>query len=304
MGFAQPNSPRKARFLAGGQGRRTGPAVVAADGDDVSASFSYASSNDADARAGNEFYADARARIHGAQVMDQLRQVFDAVNVVMRRRRNQRRARGGVPDSRDVFADFLRGQLAALTGFRALRHFDFELFGVDEVIGGDSKTPRGDLLDLVGRGRLPTIGMGVFAAVAGITAATQLIHRQSQGPVRFRAKRAKRHRLGAGTLDDGLEGLDLVERNGCVRNGVEQVPQKDWALQFGQLFKRRVGLRSGRADMSVKPANNFGRTGVKFCALPEAVKTGIGQFIGFPAKPRFLQTKIIAPETVHHFSAG
>src|SRR5258707_6250946 len=111
MSFAQPNFPRKARVLDGGQGRRTGTAVVAADGDDVSASFSYASSNDADARAGNEFYADARARIHGAQVMDQLRQVFDAVNVVMRRRRNQRRARGGVPDSGAALAEFLRRQM-------------------------------------------------------------------------------------------------------------------------------------------------------------------------------------------------
>src|SRR5260370_14694256 len=152
MRFAQPIFPRKARVLEGGQGRRTGTTVVTADGDDIRARFGYASSNDADARTGNEFYADARARIHGAQVMDQLRQVFDAVNVVMRRRRNQRRARGGVPDSRDVFADFLRGQLAAFTGFRALRHFDFELFRVDEVIGGGSKTPRGDFLGLVCRG--------------------------------------------------------------------------------------------------------------------------------------------------------
>src|SRR6266705_1169237 len=264
MSFAQSNFPRKTGVLDRGQRRRTGTTVVTADGDDIRARFGYASSNDADSRTGNEFYADARARIHGAQVMDQLRQVFDAVNVVMRRRRNQRRARGGVPDSRDVFADFLRGQLAALTRFRALRHLDFEFFRVDEVIGGDSKTPRSDLLDLVGRGRLETIGMGIFSAFAGITASTELIHRQSQGPVRFRAERAKRHRLGAETLDDGLEGLDLVERKGCVRNGVEQAPQTDWALQFGQLFKRRVGLGSGRADMSVKPANTFGRTGVKF----------------------------------------
>src|SRR6266566_3415147 len=304
MSFAQPNFPRKTGVLDRGQRRRTGTTVVAADGDDIRARFGNAGGNDADARTGNEFYADARARIHGAQVMDQLRQVFDAVNVVMRRRRNQRRARGGVPDSRDVFADFLRGQLAALTRFRTLRHFDFELFGVDEVIGGDSKTPRGDLLDLIGRGRLETIGMGIFAAFAGITAATELIHRQSQGPVRFRAERAKRHRLGAETLDDGLERLDLVQSNSRVRNGVEQVPQKDRALQFGQLFKRRVGLRSGRADMSVKPANNLGRTGVKFRALPEAVKTGIGQFIGFAGKRRFMQTEIIGEEIVQRFLTG
>src|SRR5260370_12092022 len=152
MSFAQPNFPRKTGVLDGGQRRRTGTTVVAADGDDVRARFANAGGNNADARAGNEFYTDAGARIHGAQVVDQLREIFDAVNVVMRRRRNQRRARGSMPNAGDVFADFLRGQLAALTRFRALSHFDFEFFRVDEVIGGGTKTPRRDLLYLVGSG--------------------------------------------------------------------------------------------------------------------------------------------------------
>src|SRR3982075_1995281 len=119
MRLAQTNFPGKTSVLDGGQGRRAGTAVVPADGDDVRARLGNARGNDADSGAGNEFYADAGARIHGAQVMDQLREVFDAVNVVMRRRRNQRRAWRGVADARDVFADFLRRQLAALTGLRA-----------------------------------------------------------------------------------------------------------------------------------------------------------------------------------------
>src|SRR5258708_5279244 len=227
MGFAQPNFPGKTGVLDGGQWRRAGTTVVPADGDDVRACLGNACANDAYTRAGNQFYADAGARIHGAQVVDQLREVFDAVNVVMRGRRNQRRARRGVPDARDVFADFLGGQLAALTGLRALRHLDFEFFGVDEIIRGDSKTSRGDLLDLVGRGRLEAVGIGIFAAFAGIAPATKLVHRQRQRAVRFRAERAKRHRLGAETFDDGLQRLDLLQRNSRVRHGVEQVAQKD-----------------------------------------------------------------------------
>src|SRR5204863_489594 len=76
MRFAQANFPGKTGVLDGGQRRRAGSAVVAADGDDVRARFGHARGNDADAGAGNEFYADARARIHGAQVVDQLREVF------------------------------------------------------------------------------------------------------------------------------------------------------------------------------------------------------------------------------------
>src|SRR6266849_9219145 len=86
MCFAQPNFPGKTGVLDGGQWRRAGTAIVPADSDDVRARFGYARGNDADSGAGNEFYADARAGIHGAQVVDQLREVFDAVNVVMRRR--------------------------------------------------------------------------------------------------------------------------------------------------------------------------------------------------------------------------
>src|SRR5216684_9169349 len=223
MSFAQPNFPGKTGVLDGGQWRRAGTTVVPADGDDVRACLGNARGNDAYTRAGNQFYADARARIHGAQVVDQLREVFDAVNVVMRRRRNQRSARRGVPDARDVFADFLGGQLAALTGLRALRHLDFEFFGVDKIIRRDAKTSRGDLLDLVGRGRLEAVGIGIFAAFAGIAPATKLVHRQRQRAVRLRDKRAKRNSLGAETFDDGLERLDLLQGNSRVRNGVEQV---------------------------------------------------------------------------------
>src|SRR5258708_39460959 len=150
MCFAQPNSPGKTGVLYGGQGRRTGATVVPADGDDVRARLGYARGNDPDSGAGNELHADTRARIHGAQVVDQLREIFDAVNVVMRRRWNKGRAWRGVPDARDVFADLLRGQLAALTGFRALRHLDFDFFGVNEIIRRDPETALGDLLDLVG----------------------------------------------------------------------------------------------------------------------------------------------------------
>src|SRR5439155_15834950 len=111
--FAQSNFPGKAGVLNGSERRRTGASVVTADGDDVGACFGNTGSDDAYACAGNEFYADAGAGIDGAEVVDQLSEVFDAVNVVMRRRRNERRAGSGVADARDIFADFLGGKLAA-----------------------------------------------------------------------------------------------------------------------------------------------------------------------------------------------
>ncbi len=91
---------------------------------------------------------------------------------------------------------------------------------MDEIVSGDAKTAGGNLLDFVGRGGLEAIGVGIFAAFAGIAAATELVHGKGQRAMRFRAERSKRHGLGAETLDDGLERLDFIQRNGGVGNGV------------------------------------------------------------------------------------
>src|ERR1700747_1748152 len=98
MCFAQTDFPRQSSILDGGKRRRTSAAVVAADGDYVGASFGNAGCDDANARARNQFYADARTRIDRTQIVNELSEVFDAVNIVVRRRRDQRRAGSSVPD--------------------------------------------------------------------------------------------------------------------------------------------------------------------------------------------------------------
>src|ERR1700751_2923386 len=102
MGFAQTDFPRQSSILDGSKRRRTGPSVVAADGDDVGASLGYAGGDNADARARDEFDAYTSPWIYGAQIVDELRQVFNAVNIVVRRRRNKRRAGSSMPDARNV----------------------------------------------------------------------------------------------------------------------------------------------------------------------------------------------------------
>src|SRR6266481_1275231 len=131
MRFAQTDFPRQSSIFDGGEWRRTSSAVVAADGDDVGASFCNAGCDDANARAGNQFYADARTRIDGAQIVNELSEVFDAVNIVVRRRRNQWSARRGMTNTRDVGSHFFRGKLAAFAGLGGLRHFNFEFLRVN-----------------------------------------------------------------------------------------------------------------------------------------------------------------------------
>ena len=76
-------------------------------------------------------------------------------------------------DSRNVFRDFARRKLAAFAGLGALCHFDFELFGVDEIIRGHAEAAGSDLLDFVRGSGLEAIHVGIFAAFAGVAAAAE-----------------------------------------------------------------------------------------------------------------------------------
>ena len=120
--------------------RGAGAAVVAGDQHVVGVRLRDAGGDRADADLGDELDRDARLRVRAAQVVDQLLQVLDRVDVVVRRRRDQADARRRQPDARDVAVDLVPGQLAALAGLRALRHLDLELVGVRR--GSRSLTPK------------------------------------------------------------------------------------------------------------------------------------------------------------------
>ena len=76
------------------------------------------------------------------QVVDELRQILDRVDVVVRRRRDEPDARRRVPHLRDPRIDLVAGELAALAGLGALRHLDLEIVGVDQVLAGHAEARR------------------------------------------------------------------------------------------------------------------------------------------------------------------
>ena len=69
---------------------------------------------------------DRRIGIGVLQIEDQLRQVFDGVDVVVRRRRNELHARRRIAQPRDVLIDLVARQLTAFAGLGALRHLDLQ----------------------------------------------------------------------------------------------------------------------------------------------------------------------------------
>ncbi len=216
----QAKLPRQAGVLDGAERRCAGAAVVAGDQHHVGMGLGDACGDRADANFRDQLHGDARLRIDVLQVVDQLRQIFNRVNVVMRRRRNQAHAGNGVAQLRDDVVHLVAGQLAAFAGLRALRHLDLQLVGVDQVICGHAEAAAGHLLDGAAAQiavRIALEARFVFAALAGVGHAADAVHGDGERLVRFLADGAEAHGAGGEALDDLLGRLDFVQRNAARR---------------------------------------------------------------------------------------
>ena len=120
---------------------------MAGDQDHVGLGLGDACRDGADAGARHQLHADLGGRVDLLQVIDQLRQILDRIDVVMRRRRDQRDAGRRVAQLGDLHRDLEAGQLSAFAGLGALRDLDLDLAAIDQVFGGDAEPARGDLLD-------------------------------------------------------------------------------------------------------------------------------------------------------------
>ena len=93
------------------------------------------------------FTQTVRLGVDLLQVVDELRQILDRIDVVVRRRRDQRDAGRRVAQLARSRRHLEAGQLPALAGLGALRDLDLDLAAVVEILGGDAEAARGDLLD-------------------------------------------------------------------------------------------------------------------------------------------------------------
>jgi len=171
VGFGEADFPGTAGVLDRGQRRGAGAAFEAGDGDVIGARFGNAGRDRAHADLRDQLDRYLAVRIDVLQIVDQLRQILDRIDVVMRRRRNQADAGRRMPHPRNHGIDLVAGNCPPSPGFGALRHLDLHHVGVDEIFGGDAEAARGDLLDrrahrIAVRHRLEAIGF--LAALAGV----------------------------------------------------------------------------------------------------------------------------------------
>src|SRR6202012_5284707 len=173
----------------------------------------------ADADFGDELDRDIAVRVDVLEVEDELRQILDRIDVVMRRRRDQADAGRRVPHLGDGLVDLVSGQLAAFAGLGALRDLDLHHVGIDQIFRGDAEAAGGDLLDRRAHGiavRHLLVAVGFLAALTGVRLAADAVHRDRQRGVRLARDRAVRHGARRKALDDVLGGLDFLERYGLA----------------------------------------------------------------------------------------
>ena len=211
MSLGDPELPRRPRVLDRGQRARAGAAVVARDGDEVRIGLGDARGHGADAGLGHELHRHERLRIDLLQIEDQLRQILDRIDVVMRRRRDQSDARARESQARDHVVHLVPGKLAALAGLRALRDLDLQHLGVDQILRRHAEPSRGDLLDL--RVLLRAVARRVLAAFARVRARAEAVHGDGERLMRLGRERAQRHAGAVEAREDRRHRLDFLDGN-------------------------------------------------------------------------------------------
>ncbi|GFZ47935.1 hypothetical protein JCM24511_05682 [Saitozyma sp. JCM 24511] len=227
----------------------TGTTVVTRDGDVVGLGLGNTRRDDADADLGDELDGHAGAGVGRLEVVDELLQVLDRVNVVVRRGRHEGDTGGRVTGATDRRRHLVAGKLTTLSGLGTLGHLDLELVGIGEVVGSDTETTRGDLLDgrsarvpngleLHGVGEGLTVlvcagpgdrdgSLGILTTFSSVGLAAETVHRDGEGGVRLHGNRTVRHGTGDASAHNLVPRLDLVNRHrsGLVKVELEETTE-------------------------------------------------------------------------------
>ena len=202
---------------------------------------------------------------------NELREVLDRVDVVVRRRGDEGRARLRVTELADEGVDLVRGELSALARLRALGELDLEVLCRAQVLDRDAEASRRDLLDsAVGVGAET---FGVESAFAGIGHRADRVECSGYRFVGFGREGSEGHRAADEVLHDRLDRLNLVNRD--RRRGLEGELRAERDLMLGGIVDLgRVLLEErvvARTDGLPEVRDVLGRPEVVFAALADAV---------------------------------
>jgi hypothetical protein len=155
--------PGESSVLDTGPSRRSRSSVVARDEDVVCLGLGDSRGDDSDTDLGDELDRDPRARVLGRrgcqseieerrretrglgtytalEVVDELLEILDRVDVVVRGRGDESDSRGRVTSASNLLRDLVSGELSSFSRLGTLRELDLELVGVGEIVGRDSES--------------------------------------------------------------------------------------------------------------------------------------------------------------------
>ena len=262
--------------------RSAGAAVGAADQHHVGVCFGNARRNGPHPDFRDQLDADARIAIGVLQIVNQLGEIFDGIDIVVRRRRDESHARRGVPRLRNPRIHFASRKLSALAGFCPLRHLDLQFLGADQVLAGHTKAARRHLFD-GGIFRIairhPNITLGIFAALAGVALAANAIHRNRQRFVGFFTDGAVRHGAGLEAFQNTFDRLNFINRNRITGLEVQQTTQRRKILRLivDQRGVGHVSCVAARAHRLLQAMNGLGIEEMKLAVGAPLVLSAHGQ---------------------------
>ena len=201
---------------------------------------------------GHQLHVHACQWVRVLQVVDQLLQILDGIDVVVRRRTDESHAGRAVTRLGHPRIHLVTGQLTAFSRLGSLRHLDLQIVGVHQVLTGHAESTRGHLLD--GRATRGVVqALGILAALTGVALSADRVHGDRERLVRFGRDRSVAHGPGGEALHDVGDALDLLDRNRTASGGIEleETAQRGQMLRLivdetGVLLEDVVSLRAGR----------------------------------------------------------
>ncbi len=276
LGLGQTQLPRGAGIFDRGEGARASAAVITGDGDEVGIGLGHAAGNGANAGFGDQFHRHQTAWVDLLDVENELGQILDGVDVVVRRRRDQGHAGHGITQLGDLGGDLVAGQLATLAGLGTLRHLDLHHIGVHQVVGGDAKAAGSHLLDagvLLG-----TEALGIFAPFTGVALTAEAVHGNSQCLVGLRAEGTDGHGGGVEAGEQLVGWLNLIQCDRIVdllqRQQVTQGRDRAFVDQTGVLLV--IGIVAG-AHRGLQGLHHIRVVGVVLATVNKLEQAAVGE---------------------------
>ena len=233
--------PGKTCVMYGASRRRAGSSVITRDQDHLCTRFRDAGCDGAYACLGDQFDIDPGVSVGVLEVIDKLCQIFDRINIVMGRRRDQRNAGSRESCLCHPRIHFFARKMSAFARLSALGHLDLDLFRAAQILAGDAEPARGHLLDLAVL--LRSEARPEFSSLTGVGAGAYGVHGDRQRLVRLGGEGTVAHGTGLEVLDDLLCGLHFLNRN-CAAGGNEFQKSAKCVRPSRVIHEVRVGPES------------------------------------------------------------